>query len=163
MTEESNNGQSNKRPSRSGQQIAKDNVRSVATYVEGLKERGERLPGRKGQPNWTAIALACGFARGVFYDNDEARAVIEQAITDEKLKPEPTDEPKAPAEHGRAAHTQKKLEGTERDKRRLEEQLAVKNTEIEELRRSKKELEEKLRRFTAFEEVMVTSGRRYIP
>lgn len=163
MTGESNNSQSAEGLGKSGQRIGQENVGKARAYVDRLKQRGERLPLRKGQPNWTAIALACGFARGVFYDNDEARSVIEQAATDEKLKPEPTDETKPPAEHGRAAHTQKKLEGTERDKQRLEEQLAVKTAEVEELRRTKKELEEKLRQFTAFEEVMTTSGRRYIP
>jgi len=175
MTEESNNDlpprsiQSDECKGKSGQQIAKENVARVLAYVEGLKRRGERMPLRRGQPNWTAIALACGFGRGVFYDNDDARGVIEQAVNDEKLRPESSDETRRLAD-SRTAHTQKKLEGSERHAQRLEGQLVIKNAENEalrqenkELRLENKELKEKLRQLSIFEGVMATSGRRYIP
>lgn len=158
-----NNGQSNEYQRKSGQQIAKENVEKVQAYVEGLKRRGEQIPTRGGQPNWTAIALTCGFSRGVFYDNDNARAVIEKAFEDEKLKPQLHDKSETSAEGGRAAHTQKKLEGSERHAQRLEERLAVKTAENEALKRRNRELEERLRKLSAFEEVMAASGKRYIP
>lgn len=157
------NGQSGECKKKSGQQIAKEHVDKVRAYVEWLKQSGGRMPVRKGQPNWSAIALACGFSRGVFYDNDEARAVIEQAVKDEPLFLLSPDEPKTSAETGRAAYTQKKLEGSERRVQRLEEQLSIKTAENEGLKRENKELKEKLRQFSAFEEVMTASGKRYIP
>lgn len=163
MTEDGDNSRIREGRGKSGQQIARDNVERVRDYVEGLKQRGEPLPIRKGQPNWTAIALACGFARGVFYDNGEARSVIERATEDPNLKPVAGCEPEAPRISGRAAHTQKKLEGRDRDVKRLEERLAVKTAECESLRLANKELEERLRQLSAFEEVMASSGRRFIP
>jgi hypothetical protein len=164
------NGQSNQCQGKSGQQIAKENVDKVHAYVEGLKRRGERIPTRGGQPNWTAIALACGFSRGVFYDNESARAVIEKVFEDKKLRAEVSDKSETPVEAGRAAYTQKKLEGSERHAQRLEERLAVKTAENEALKRRNRELEERnreleerLRKLSAFEEVMAASGKRYIP
>lgn len=162
--EEAIDGRTTEYPkNKSGQQIAKENVEKVRAYVEGLELRGERVPLRKGRPNWSAIALACGFGRGVFYDNDNARELIERAAQGEKLEPESLDEQKTPTGDKRAAHTQKKLEGSEREVQRLKERLAVKEAEIETLKRENKELNEKLREFSAFEEVMMASGRRYIP
>src|SRR5919107_2664403 len=137
-----NDGQSNERQRKSGQQIARENVEKVQAYAEGLKRHGERIPTRGGQPNWTAIALACGFSRGVFYENDNARAVIEKASEAEELRHEVFGESEMPAGGGRAAHTQKKLEGSERHAQRLEERLAVKTAENEALKRRNRELEE---------------------
>jgi Family of unknown function (DUF6262) len=137
-----------------GQQAGRENVAAVERYVAGLKERKESLPVRAGKPNWTAIATACGFARGVFYDNKDARDVIEEAFADKELNPEAG---------GRAAATEKKLETSKRRLEQRETRLAVVNAENEALRGEVKELKEKLRRYAAFEEVMAGSGRRYIP
>ena len=155
---------------KSGQQKGREHVTDVRAYVEGLKEFGGRIPMRDGKPNWTAIASACGFARGVFYTNEDARAVIEQALLEgdfgeeaENSVPGTRGDEMTTPETGRAAHTRRKLEGSERRVQQLEEQLATKNAECERLRGQVKELEERLSGFLAFEEVMATSGRRYIP
>lgn len=146
----------------SGQQLAQLNVAAAHAYVAGLRERDGQIPLRAGRPNWTAIALACGFGRGVFYDNAEARAVIERAINHEILTPELSGEPATPTE-GRAAHLQKQLEKAESQKHRLEEHSAVIAAENAALRQENKKLRERLRQLSVFEEVMSSSGKRFIP
>jgi hypothetical protein len=163
---------------KSGQQIGRENVEQLQSYVETLRQIGEQLPMHRGKPNFSAIALANGFDRGVFRDNQEARRVIEKAAKDKKLtgeeesKGEKTageedgsdqDAASNPGEGGKAAHIQKKLDKSDRHNKTLEEKLAMKIAECESLKQRVKELEEKLRGYEIFEEVMTTSGRRFVP
>lgn len=163
---------------KSGQQIGRENVENLQRYVETLRQTGEHLPMRRGKPNFSAIALANGFDRGVFRDNQEARRVIEEAAKDTNLTGEEEgkgekdagekgglerDVPSKLGEDGKAAHIQKKLDRSDRHNKTLEEKLAMKTAECEGLRRRIKELEEKLRGYEIFEEVMTTNGRRFVP
>jgi hypothetical protein len=150
--------QSTEQQNKSGQQIAKENVEKVRAYIDHLKANGLHLPSRYGKPNWTAIARDCGLKdRGVFYDNDDARALIEQAVSEIGL------EAAEQAGNKKAEHAEKRLGDSERHVQQLTEKLAVKVAENEKLRRKVAELEEKLRQYSVFEEIMTTSGRRYIP
>jgi hypothetical protein len=145
------------RQNKSGQQIARENVEKVRAYIDRLKAEGLSLPSRYGKPNWSAIARDCGLKdRGVFYDNEEARALIEQAVSDLGLEAEP-------AGHRKVEHAEKKLGESERHVQQLTERLAVKTAENETLRRRVAELEEKLHQYSVFDEVMTSTGRRFIP
>lgn len=145
------------RQNKSGQEIARENVEKVQKYLDDLKLHEKRLPSRYGKPNWTKIASECGLKdRGIFYDNDTARALVEQAVSDIGLE---TQE----AGSKRAAYTEQRLDVSERNVQRLTEKLAVVTAEKEELNREVKTLKERLRQYEVIEEVMTTNGRRFIP
>lgn len=51
-------------------------VAALKIYLDGLKISQEPLPTRTGKPNKKAIARECSFSRDVFYDNEEAIALL---------------------------------------------------------------------------------------
>lgn len=142
---------------KSGQQMGRENVEALREYIKGLKMQGRRVPSRHSQPNKSAIALACGFRRQVFETNEEVAKLLEQAVKHIGL------EAGAPARTGRDAHVQRRLDSSDHRNKELEERLAIKTVEVEKLKQEKKDLEERLRNYEVFEEVMMTTGRRFIP
>jgi hypothetical protein len=56
-----------------------ENVRLLGVYLDELAAIGCGLPARDGRPNLSVIADACGFGRGVFYNNDAAKKVLDDA------------------------------------------------------------------------------------
>lgn len=66
----------------SGAQQGAENVARLQKYVATLKAAGRPLPAVRGKLNLTAIAKACGFDRGVFYDNVAAAAVVDEAAAE---------------------------------------------------------------------------------
>src|SRR5215469_12222867 len=62
---------------KSGIQIGAEHVERVRQYIADLKAGGRAFPSRAGKPNLSVIAVACGFDRGVFYNNAAAMDVIE--------------------------------------------------------------------------------------
>ncbi|WP_372398675.1 DUF6262 family protein [Azospirillum sp. HJ39] len=58
-----------------------DNVRRLQSYLRALEEEGRGLPARDGRPNLSVIASACGFDRGVFYANQAAKLILDEATT----------------------------------------------------------------------------------
>lgn len=158
---------------KNGQQLGKENLQAIESYVAGLKAEGQRLPSREGKPNLSAIALSCGFGRQVFYannKNNKAHALIEKAVVEIGLENEQSDEMQSVSngetsgeQAGKSAHNQKRLDISERRVRELEAKMAVKTVEVETLRARIKDLETRLRKYETFEEVMISNGRRYIP
>ncbi len=57
-----------------------DNVRRLQAYLESLAQAGRGLPQRDGRPNLSIIASACGFDRGVFYANQAAKLILDEAV-----------------------------------------------------------------------------------
>jgi chromosome condensin MukBEF ATPase and DNA-binding subunit MukB len=158
MVEESNNTpQDESQQKKSGQQLGKENFEAFSKYLEGIKLQGKHLPSHNGQVNKTSMALACGFRRQTFETNNDVAMLLEQAIQDIGL------DSGASPKSGRAEHTERRLDSSDRRVRELEERLALKTAEGETLRGRVKDLEEKLRQYSAFEEVMTTTGRRFIP
>ena len=51
-------------------------VPKLRAYLQNLRSSGAELPRRAGRPNLAAIAMACGFDRGVLYKNKEAVALL---------------------------------------------------------------------------------------
>jgi len=149
---------------KNGQQAGKENVQRVREYLDELKLQKQFIPLRDGKPNYSAIALACGFNRQVFYNNQAAREAVEQAFQELNLETqmEPVSTDRSAA-HSKAAHTQKQLDTSERYIQELEAKLAVKTAEVESLRQKLSELEVRLQQASIFEEVITTNGRRYIP
>ena len=60
----------------SGAEVGKRNVATLKDYLRGIKAQGANLPSRAGKVNMTAVALACGFDRGVLYQNPRCRRLM---------------------------------------------------------------------------------------
>lgn len=58
-----------------------ENVRCLRSYLDALTSEGRGLPSRDGKPNLSVIATACGFDRGVFYTNETAKLLLDDATT----------------------------------------------------------------------------------
>ncbi len=56
-----------------------ENVRRLGTYLDALAAERRGLPARDRRPNLSAIAEACGFDRGVFYTNQPAKMLLDDA------------------------------------------------------------------------------------
>lgn len=133
---------------RSGADLGAENVARLQTYLDGLAAKGDMLPMRAGRPNFSAVAIACGFDRQVLYKNPGASALLECYVADHVGSCDPeqaVEEPDA------------KPKSDRRDKRiqQLEQQLAAARAECVGLR-------EKLRRLQHIEDHMVETGRRII-
>ncbi|WP_287786721.1 DUF6262 family protein [Acidiphilium sp.] len=71
-----------------------ENARRLRDYLVALREEGRGLPARDGRPNLSSIAEACGFDRGVFYANQMAKILLDEAIAELGLDnggPKPAD------------------------------------------------------------------------
>ncbi|MDO9710756.1 DUF6262 family protein [Paracraurococcus lichenis] len=51
----------------------------MRSYLDALRAEGRGLPGRDGKPNLSVIAEACEFDRGVFYANQMAKMLLDEA------------------------------------------------------------------------------------
>lgn len=151
------NGQESKPSQKSGKQIGAENVERLRQYIDRLKSQGSRLPSHKGKPDKSAIAIASGFARLTLYNNQEAVALLNRAVEEIGLDGE------APGTDTRATHLQQQIDRRDRRVQRLEEQLAMKSAENEALRKEKRELEERLRQYSIFEETITSTGRMFRP
>jgi len=60
----------------SGAEIGRKNAAALKEYLRGLKAQSGQLPARGGKVNVTAVALACGFDRGVLYQNPRCRRLL---------------------------------------------------------------------------------------
>jgi hypothetical protein len=56
-----------------------ENVRRLDVYIQELVSQKRGLPARDGRPNLSVIAEACGFDRGVFYSNQKAKLLLDEA------------------------------------------------------------------------------------
>lgn len=142
---------------KNGRQVGAENVERLRKYIDDLKSKGLRLPSRKGKPDKSAIAITAGFNRLTLYNNPEAIALLDKAVAELGL------EGNATSPNRRTEHLQHQVSKRERRIQRLEELLTTKVAENEMLRREKKELEEKLRQYSVYEDVMSSTGRRYRP
>ena len=71
-----------------------ENVRRLRAYLDALRAERRGLPARDGRPNLSVVAEACGFDRGVFYANQAAKVLLDEATTALGLddgRPEPAD------------------------------------------------------------------------
>jgi hypothetical protein len=59
-----------------------DNARRLIDYIGGLRAERRGLPARDGRPNLSVIAQACGFDRGVFYTNQRAKLLLDEATAE---------------------------------------------------------------------------------
>jgi hypothetical protein len=128
---------------KSGSVLGAENADRLKKYLDALEREGRPLPMRAGEPNRSAIALACEFDRQVLYKNPAAKALLDAAV--KKLPTVAADEEEAKPE----------TKSDRRDRRilSLEQQLAASRAENAGLR-------EKLRRLEQVEDIMVTTGRR---
>ncbi|MDA9504067.1 hypothetical protein XI09_04660 [Bradyrhizobium sp. CCBAU 11386] len=129
--------------SKSGGAIGAENVDRLKSYLDALERESRPLPVRGGEPNRSAIALACGFDRQVLYKNPAAKALLEAAV--EKLD--------TSVAHDDEAKPEPKSDRRDRRILSLEQQNAA-------LRAENAGLREKLRRLEQVEDIMVTTGRR---
>lgn len=157
MAEANGKGAEADRTSRSGRQRGAENVESLRSYLDDLRSKGGSLPSRNGKPDKSTIAIACGFDRQTFYNNPEAIALLEKAAEEIGVGGG------GRQAGGRAAHLEQLLSGRDRHIQHLEERLQARTAEVEELRRQKRELKERLRQYEIAEEVMTTTGRKYRP
>ena len=136
-----------KRPAdrrRSGATIGVENVRRLSAYIDQLASAGRCLPARFGKVNASAVALACGFDRAVFYQNPAAREMLRQAAARLGLDAQ--------------VSSRRAVSVDPRDQAilKLQQENANLKAEVFELRR-------RLRRLEHVEEVMIETGRRVSP
>jgi hypothetical protein len=81
---------------KSGSVLGAENVDRLKEYLEALEREGRPLPMRGGEPNRSAIALACGFDRQVLYKNPAAKKLLDAAVA--KLPTAAADEEEAKPE-----------------------------------------------------------------
>ncbi len=62
-----------------GVQKGEENVRRLSIYLDELAAEKRGLPARDGRPNLSVIAEVCGFDRGVFYSNQAAKMLLDDA------------------------------------------------------------------------------------
>mgnify|MGYP006427637049 CR=1 FL=1 len=132
---------------KSGRDLGQENVERLQRYLEALRETGEGLPSRAGKANMTAIALAAGLKREVFYQNPQCRHLVEAAVAELGLRG--IEARGTSEEDPRAAQLERRLTS-------LEQRNAALVAENHELRRRLKQLEH-------IEEHIVSTGRRVVP
>jgi hypothetical protein len=157
MAEMGTNGEELRRPSKSGQQAGAENVECLRAYIDHLKTTRGRLPSHKGKPDKSAIATACGFDRQTFYNNPEAKALLDKAVKEIGVGGSP------PQVGGRTEHLEQLMTTRDRRIQHLEERLQSRTVEVEDLRRENKKLKERLRQYEIADELMTTTGRKYRP
>jgi uncharacterized protein YceH (UPF0502 family) len=133
-------------PNLSGVEVGRLHAERLEAYLQSLKAEGKSLPSRNGRPNFSAIALACGFDRQVLYKNPACKALLDAAIAEDGLEKTGSESDADSAE--KAALEAKVL--------KLEQHVVALKAEVEGLRC-------KLRKFSHIEEHLIETGRRIIP
>ena len=129
----------------SNRQIAKRHYQNFRRYIEERKRSEEGFPVRNGRFNRTQMAKDCNFDRGVFVQNPQVKKLFEELERSEF--PEQTT-------------TQTKDDFYIR---RLEKELESTRQRLIEAEARNEELQQRLEKFSLFEEHMINTGRRIIP
>lgn len=124
---------------RSGASIGAEHAERLQQYLKDI----DVLPARGGKLNVTAVALACGFDRGVLYANSECKRLIKAAIESKGLQG---------LEDRVVAPTDDRCRRLEHQVGQLEQRLAALSAENEALRA-------KVRRLAHVESHMIATGR----
>ena len=132
---------------KSGRDAGQENVECVERYLATLRAAGAGLPARNGKVNLTAIAVAAGLKREVFYQNPRCRNLIDEAARELGLRG--VEARGADQSDARVATLERRITG-------LEQRNAALVAENHELRRRLKQLEH-------IEEHIATTGRRVVP
>jgi hypothetical protein len=144
--------------SRSGQQIGQENTDRLKAYLDALRLAGLSLPLRKGRPNLSAIAAACGFDRQVLYHNPGAATLLSAATQHWQAHNTPSSlECRGQSLEERLTD---RLQARERRIAEVEGQLLAARAENEELRKQVSQLEERNARLRHFEAHALETGRR---
>ena len=130
---------------KSGAQIGAEHVARVRQHIADLRAAGRGLPSRAGKPNLSTLALACGFDRGVFYNNAAAMQLIEAELEPGGIGLEASNRQSEPALGTNDARDQRIMQ--------LEQTNASLRAEVDHLRA-------RLKRLWHIEEHMVETGRR---
>jgi hypothetical protein len=169
MWEGENNNDEDAAPGKSGKQIGAEYADRFRRYLDYLRANKQRLPTHNGRLDKSAIARASGLRRLTLYTNPEVTQLLEEAVKDKEIGVAnggasiPDAEEGGSVPKGRAAYLEKQVNRYERRIAELEEIRATQAAEIEELKRERKGLREKLRQYEFIEEVMTTTGRRLRP
>jgi hypothetical protein len=138
----------------SGRERGEENMAKVRRYLAGLKVAGQMVPLENGHPNITAIAEASGVLRNVFYTNAGVKRLLAEFIGHPQGSTRPAAGP---------AHIERQLEVRDRRILQLEQQLASRKAETEELRKRLAATEQKRARYEVLEEEIIKAGKRVIP
>jgi len=130
---------------KSGQEVGKENVAALGTYLQGLRAEGKGLPSRNGRVSASAIALAAGVDRQSLYKNPHCRSLLEAAAQEMGLAGIEVRDVPLPKDDGKDLRIQT-----------LENQVASLTAEVHGLRRQ-------LAQFSHIEAHMTATGRRVIP
>jgi hypothetical protein len=126
-----------------------ENAKRFRSYVDSLRAEGRGLPARNGGPNLSAIAKACGFDRGVFYANEEAKLLLDEAwvelgLADGRVEPS-------------TAYEAARLK--EESKSRGDSRSNSLEQEVLRLRAENAQLKVEIARFKAIQMLMAETGR----
>lgn len=124
---------------RSGGAIGAEHVVRLRLYLSDV----EALPARGGKLNVTAVALACGFDRGVLYTNGECKRLLQEAIVAKGLE----------------GLTERAITPTDDRCRRLEQQVSQLEQRIAAISAENEALRTKLKRLGHVESHMIATGR----
>jgi hypothetical protein len=105
-------------------------IRRLA-LIESLENEKRGLPARDGRPNLSAMAEACKFDRGVFYTNQAAKLLLDDALGRLGLD---TDEPADLSEFDRAQLREEGKVRADARSKALEEELLLLRAENASLR-----------------------------
>ncbi|MDX8449862.1 DUF6262 family protein [Mesorhizobium sp. VK25A] len=132
-----------------GVQQGEENVRRLRAYLKGLETAQRCLPSRDGRPNLSAIADACGFDRGVFYANQTAKLLLDEAYRNLGLEEATVAAP--------TAFDQARLR--EETKARADVRSKALEEEVLRLRAENAKLREENERFRALRRLLADTGR----
>lgn len=132
-----------------GELGADRNVVLLQNYINRLASEKRGFPARAGKPNLRVIAEACGFDRGVFYQNETARRLLEEAVLELRFE--------APAAKSTDAYQDARLEDEAKtiDNRRLR---ALEEDNLY-LRAENTQLKRENARYRALQQLMASTGR----
>lgn len=145
--------------SKSGQQIGQENTDRLKAYLDSLRLAGLTVPQRKGRPNLSAIAAACGFDRQVLYHNPGATTLLSEAVKHDQADKTATPGLECPGQ-SLEERLAARLQSRERRIAEVEGKLLAAHAEIEHLRKQVLQLEERNARLRHFEAHVLETGRR---
>jgi hypothetical protein len=133
-----------------GVQRGEENAARLQAYLTELAASTRKLPCRDGKPNLSVIATACGFDRGVFYTNESAKLLLDDAIVGLGLDDGAPLQPRTAFDEARI-HEEGKARSDTRTKA-LEE-------EVIRLRAESARLQSENQRLRAIRDLMADTGR----